>query len=79
MLPRAKNYLRSLRRCERAALAERCGVALKTIQNITYGKNPSISLACRIAEQSSGAVTPRDLRPDVDWDLIDSTLSKKER
>lgn len=73
MLPRANAYLRSLRKVERAALADRCGIKLTSLNNVIYGKGLSVALACRIERETSGAVTRRELLPEVDWDLISGT------
>lgn len=73
MLPRANAYLRSLRKVERSALADRCGIKLTSLNNIIYGKQLSVSLACRIEKETGGAVTRRELLPEVDWDLIAGT------
>ena len=69
----ASNYLRSLKKVERRALAEHCGLALGSLQNIIYGKPPSVMVACRIEEATCGAVRREDLRPDVNWALISGT------
>ena len=73
MLPRANAYLRSLRKVERKALAERCGIKLTSLNNIIYGKAPSVGLACSIEKETCGAVTRRELLPGIDWDLISGT------
>ena len=69
MLPRANAYLRSLR----VALADRCGIKLTSLNNVIYGKRLSVALACRIERETRGAVTRRELLPDIDWDLISGT------
>lgn len=66
-------YLRRLTRVEREALAERCGMKLSSLNNIIYGKKPSIAMACRIESETCGAVSRRDLLPEVNWDLIAGT------
>lgn len=66
-------YLRRLTRVEREALAERCGMKLASLNNIIYGKKPSIAMACRIESETCGAVSRRDLLPEVNWDLIAGT------
>lgn len=73
MLPRANAYLRSLRKVERVALADRCGIKLTSLNNVIYGKRLSVTLACRIERETGGAVTRRELLPDIDWDLISGT------
>jgi DNA-binding transcriptional regulator YdaS (Cro superfamily) len=67
------DYLRKLSRIEREALAERCGMKLTSLNNIIYGKKPSIEMACRIESETCGAVSRRDLLPEVNWDLIAGT------
>ncbi len=67
------DYLRQLSRIEREALAERCGMKLTSLNNIIYGKKPSIEMACRIESETCGAVSRRDLLPEVNWDLIAGT------
>lgn len=69
----ANQYLRSLKKVERTALAEHCGITLGSLQNIIYGKAPSVMVACRIEEATRGAVRREDLRPDVNWALISGT------
>ena len=66
MATKASGYLRSLTRVEREALAERCGMKLSSLNNIIYGKKPSIETACRIESETCGAVSRRELLPDVD-------------
>lgn len=66
-------YLRRLTRVEREALAERCGMELASLNNIIYGKKPSIAMACRIESETCGAVSRRELLPEIDWDLIAGT------
>nr|DAM18876.1 MAG TPA: Putative antitoxin of bacterial toxin-antitoxin system, YdaS/YdaT [Caudoviricetes sp.]DAR32918.1 MAG TPA: Putative antitoxin of bacterial toxin-antitoxin system, YdaS/YdaT [Caudoviricetes sp.] len=73
MLPRANAYLRSLRKIERSALADRCGIKLTSLNNVIYGKRLSVALACRIERETGGAVTRRELLPEVDWDLLSGT------
>lgn len=73
MLKNASEYLRSLSKFEREALAERCGMKATSLNNIIYGKRPSISTACKIEAETCGAVSRRDILPDVDWDLIAGT------
>ncbi len=73
MLPRANAYLRSLKKVERNALAERCGIKLTSLNNIIYGKKLSVCLACSIEKETGGAVTRRELLPEIDWDLISGT------
>lgn len=73
MLPRANAYLRLLRKVERVALADRCGIKLTSLNNVIYGKRLSVALACRIERETGGAVTRRELLPDIDWDLISGT------
>ena len=70
MLPRANAYLRSLRKVERVALADRCGIKLTSLNNVIYGKRLSVA---RIERETGGAVTRRELLPDIDWDLISGT------
>ena len=73
MLPRANAYLRSLRKIERSALADRSGIKLTSLNNVIYGKRLSVALACRIERETGGAVTRRELLPEVDWDLLSGT------
>lgn len=70
----AETYLKSLPRMVRAALAERAGTKLSYLQYAINGKKSvSIELACRLELASNGRITRRDIRPDVDWDLIEGT------
>ena len=66
----ASNYLRGLKKVERQALAEHCGLKLGSLQNIIYGKPPSVTVACLIEKATKGSVRREDLRPDIDWSLI---------
>jgi DNA-binding transcriptional regulator YdaS (Cro superfamily) len=40
---------------------------------VIYGKRLSVALACRIERETGGAVTRRELLPEVDWDLLSGT------
>lgn len=73
MLRKANNYLRSLKKIERCALAERCGIKPSSLNNIIYGKTLSVRLACVLERETAGAVTRRELLPHLDWDLISGT------
>lgn len=67
----AKKALKALTIEERRNLAARCGVSLYTIQNVVLsGHKPSLLLACKIEREMYRQVTRRDLRPDIDWDLL---------
>ena len=72
--PRARTYLRSLKMVERKAFADKVGISLNHLQNITYEqKQAGVELACKIELISRGAISRRDIRPDLDWDLIQGT------
>ncbi|OBX05925.1 Cro/Cl family transcriptional regulator [Gallibacterium genomosp. 3] len=56
-------------------LAEICGVTSQAVSKWTAGKAKiSIEYIPGIIQATNGEVTARDLRPDVDWDTIKSSL-----
>ena len=65
--------LRSLTKIEKIALASVCGTTIGYINQIIYGKSiPSPSLALRIDIATGGKCSKRELRPDVDWNLVEA-------
>jgi DNA-binding transcriptional regulator YdaS (Cro superfamily) len=59
-------------RCERLS-ASHWLIGAASSNNVIYGKRLSVALACRIERETGGAVTRRELLPDIDWDLISGT------
>lgn len=73
-----RHPLQHLTKTEKDSLAQVCGTTLGYINQIIYGKNrASIELAIRIEKAMDGRVSRRDLRPDIDWDLIDAASIAK--
>lgn len=57
-------------RCERLSASHwLIGVYIKltSLNNVIYARL-SVALACRIERETGGAVTRRELLPDIDWD-----------
>lgn len=65
--------LRALRKPEKIALALKAGTTLGYVNQLAYtGQLPSKDLAERIEAASFGAIKKTELRPDLNWKLIDS-------
>lgn len=65
------DYLKSLSRQERDALASHCGTSSDYLFQLAYGKRtPKAELAVAIDRASDGAVPCDELLPDVDWDYV---------
>ena len=74
-----KTYLNSLNSDGRAKLAEACGTSVGQLNNVAYGyRNCAPILAAAIEQETKGAVTRQDLRPN-DWDAIWPELAKKRK
>lgn len=54
---------------QRAEFAQRCGMSAATLRAAMYGRQVPAEVALTIAEQSDGAVSFRDLRPDI-WERL---------
>lgn len=64
------DYLKTMDRPDRDAFAQRCGTSLGHLNNVAYGYKPcGPELAVSIEQESGGAVTRQELRPD-DWPRI---------
>lgn len=69
--------LRHLTKLEKLSLATVCGTTLGYINQIIYGKSrASVQLAIKMEKALDGRITRRELRPDINWDLIDAASSK---
>lgn len=78
MTPYAVSYLRGLKRIEKVALCAKSGLSIRWLENMLYAnRQPSPELAIRMEKASEGRVSRRDLRPDLDWSLIDSAGKKR--
>lgn len=65
-----REHLKHIHRVEREAMAIRCGTTLGHLTNVSYGyKECGPALAVAIEQDTAGAVTRKDLRPN-DWHLI---------
>lgn len=63
--------LRALTKAERRGLAVLAETTLGTLNQLCYGNRmPGVALASRIEKATRGEITRRELRPDLDWDLI---------
>lgn len=70
--------LRHLTKLEKMSLAKVCGTTLGYINQIIYGKSQaSANLAVKMEKALDGKITRRDLRPDINWDLVDSAQSQE--
>ena len=68
-----KTYFMGLSVRERDSFAKRCRTSRQHLTNIAYGKRCGELLAIAIEQESYGAVTCEDLRPDVDWAYLRAT------
>lgn len=69
-------YLKSLSIEKREAFAVRSGTTLGYLRKAaSVGQKFSEGLCLRISVESAGAVTPEDLRPDVDWEYLRAALA----
>lgn len=70
---KASEQLRKLCAFERRALAKRCGISATYLNHLIYlpNKRPSPDLAIRIEVASKGRIRKEDMRPDVDWSLLE--------
>ena len=61
-----RTYNRSLKKHQRAALAQRCGCSLLHWNFVMYGhKQASLELACAVEVATDGVVRAESLRPDL--------------
>lgn len=69
----AKAFFKSLKPAERQAIAERCGIKRSYLTNLITCKDryPGVALAAKIEAATNGRITRRQLRPDLDWKLIE--------
>ena len=65
--------LRKLCAFERRHLAKRCGISATYLNHLIYlaNKRPSPDLALKIEMVSNGRYRKEDMRPDVDWSLVE--------
>ena len=61
-----RTYNRTLKKPQRAALAQRCGCSLLHWNFVMYGhKQASLELACAVEVATDGVVRAESLRPDL--------------
>lgn len=67
-----KNFY-SLKPAERKAIATHCGIKRSYLSNLisTRDRYPSLALAAKIEAATKGHITRRELRPDLDWNIIE--------
>lgn len=71
-------YINSLPRHEQIHFAERCGTSIGYLRKaISVGQRLNESLCINIERESKGVLTCEDLRPDVDWAFLRSTVKRK--
>lgn len=70
---KASAELRKLCAFERRSLAKRCGISATYLNHLIYlaNKRPSPDLAVKIEMAMRGRCRKEDMRPDVDWTLIE--------
>ncbi len=74
MLPSAAQYFRRLSAVEKKAVYERCEISRQYFYNLisqNSKKKPSVDLVKKLQAVTKNRVTRYELRPDLDWDLID--------
>ncbi len=69
----ATTFFKSLKSVERQAIAQRCGIKRSYLNNLITCKEryPSVVLAAKIEAATNGRVTRQDMRPDIDWKIIE--------
>ncbi len=71
----AKEYFRSLKSAEKAAIADRCGIKRSYLNNLIYANNKaSVQLAAKLEQATGYKVSRTAIRPDVNWRLIAGNL-----
>ncbi len=72
----SKSFFRSLTAEEKDAVAAKCGINRRYLNNLIYGdkRHPGVKLAAKIERATSCRVTREQLRPDVDWKLLSGIL-----
>ena len=73
MIQDAYAALKGMSSAEKKALAQKCGISRFHLYNVMGGKPPSVQLASRIERATGGRISRKDLRPDVDWNLLSGT------
>lgn len=73
-------YLATLQPAEREAFAARCGTTVGYLRKAaSVGQRLGENIAICIERESNRAVTVEQIRPDVDWASIRSTLCTHQR
>ncbi|MBQ9240538.1 MAG: helix-turn-helix domain-containing protein [Duodenibacillus sp.] len=69
----AVSFFKALKPVERKAIAQRCGIKRTYLNNLITCKDrvPSVVLAAKLESATNGRITRRDIRPDIDWKLIE--------
>lgn len=66
-----KQYLKPMKKEERAAFAERCGTTLGNLNQIMYGNTTcGAALAIAIDRESGGEIRCDELHPAADFDYV---------
>jgi DNA-binding transcriptional regulator YdaS (Cro superfamily) len=64
-------FIKTLDADQRAGFFKRCNTSEAYIRKLAYTKKPPGELlSLRLAYESRGAVTPYELRPDVNWAFV---------
>lgn len=69
-------YLNSLAKSDQEDFAARCETTVGYLRKAaSIGQKLGDGLCLRIAAESAGAVSPEDIRPDVDWAYLRTALA----
>lgn len=71
MTPKAIEYFKSLSTAERRGICDKVGIDYMWLRNMIYSnRSCSVKVALLIERVTQGAVRAEDLRPDLNWQLI---------
>ena len=67
----ALEYFKKLKKVERVAICKRAKISHRWLENMMYSNGrPSAKVAQALEDVSGGRVKAKDIRPDLDWELI---------
>ena len=72
----ASEFFRSLKNEEKNAIAYRCGINRRYLNNLIYTTDrvPGVRLAAKLEKATNYRITREALRPDVDWQLLSGMI-----
>lgn len=71
----ANDFFRALSSEEKDAVAARCGINRRYLNNLIYSnRSPGVRLAAKLEKATNYRVTRESLRPDIDWKLLSGQI-----